>query len=596
MCALITTGAMASDCSNKTYRKNHPEKCSFFVGTATPIMGGAGLLGGVLAAFSLAGGKSGASHGDGNTSQIQPTMQTYNTVGGDVDAIHLANAMNTPEYHRNKNQYNDIRLAYSLARGFTGRNSTIAVLDAGADTWHGATVAGFASGQVAPDATVVQYKITDENMKFLSYKEIGNVIATTKNANIYNASWSVSMRANEIHSREQLIKITDKNFVNQISTAASHDAIFVWAAGNDHDKYQSSALSAMPIVMPELHGHFINVVAWDSDTGALADYSNACGITKDYCITAPGTNLDTGKTFASGTSFAAPIVSAAVAVLREAFPYMSSPEITALLFATARDLGTPGVDETYGHGMLDLERATRPVGAALVPLDNNMMQPLKTARVSGTIGHKIKSAGLQFAYFDEFGRAFNANLNDNISIKNPGRGYERLRGGNEISAATFANFEFGLKHGDLVLGDGFLQSEKQNLISFIGTKNDFQIGDIKLSQHTRFGFTTPRAAPNSMITSFSNVYTASVSVAATYNNWTFTVAIPETIISGQMNLRLPTNRASNGNIIYNNFAIDMTGNPAIEYSVQYKYITASFIDNPYGTDEFFVMAKRSLRF
>lgn len=592
----MTTGAMASDCSNKTYRKNHPEKCSFFVGTTVPALGGAGLLGGVVAIFGLAGGKSGASDGDAARPQIQPTMQTYDTVGGDVDAIHLANAMNTPEYNRNINQYNDIRLAYSLARGFTGRNSTIAVLDAGADTWHGATVAGFASGPIAPDAAVVQYKITDERMKFLSYKEIGDTIATAQNANIYNASWSVSMRANEIHSREQLIKITDKNFVNQISAAARRDAIFVWAAGNDHDKYQSSALSAMPIVMPELKGHFINVVAWDSDTGALANYSNACGITKDYCITAPGTNLDTGKTLANGTSFAAPIVSAAVAVLREAFPYMTSPEITALLFATARDLGAPGVDEIYGHGMLDLERATRPVGTALVPIDNNMMQPLKTARVSGAIGHKIKSADLQFAYFDEFGRAFSANLNDNISIKNPGRGYERLRGGNEISAATVGNFEFGLTYSDLVLGDGFLQSEKQNLVSFIGTKNDFKIGDVKLSQRTRFGFTTPRTAPNSMITSFSNVYTASVSMAATYNDWTFTVAIPETIISGQMNLRLPTNRAANGDIIYNDFAIDMTANPAVEYSVQYKYITASFIDNPYGTDEFFVMVKRTLRF
>lgn len=595
----IASQAIASDCSNKAYRKNHPEKCSFFAGATMPVLGGAGLLGGVAAALGFAaGGSSGGSNGgSGATPNVQPTMQTYNMVGGDVDSIRLANAMNTAGYNRNINQYNDIRLAYSLARGYTGRGSEIAVLDAGTDTWHGATVAAFASGNVAPDAVVKSYKITDQNMKFLSYGEIGNKIAAAGTANIYNASWSVEMRANQLRTRAQLVAITDKNFVNQIANAAtSHDAIFVWAAGNDYDKAQSSALSAMPIVVPELRGHFINVVAWDSDTGALADYSNACGITQDYCITAPGTNLDTGKTLASGTSFAAPIVSAAVAVIREAFPYMTSPEITALLFATARDLGAPGVDEIYGHGMLDLERATRPVGAALVPLDNNMMQPLRTARVSGTIGHNIKSSGLKFAYFDQFGRAFSANLNDNITIKNPGRGFERLRGGDEISAATIGNMEFGLKRSDFVLGDGFLQSEKQNLVSFIGTKNDFQVGEFELFQRTRFGFGAPKASPNSMITSFSNVYTASVAVGARYGDWTFSVAMPETIISGNMNLRLPAGRIADGTIIYNNYQIDMTSKPAIEYSVKYKYLTASFIDNPYGTDEFFIMAKRTLRF
>ena len=72
----------------------------------------------------------------------------------------------------------------------------------------------------------------------------------------------------------------------------------------------------------------------------------------NYCITAPGTDLKSSasNTVLDGTSFAAPIVSAAIAVIREAFPYMKSNEITNLLFTTARDLGASGVDAIYGHG------------------------------------------------------------------------------------------------------------------------------------------------------------------------------------------------------------------------------------------------------
>lgn len=591
--ALTQTRHIPDNCADAQYRKNHPNECKFFIAAATPILGGATIIGGALALIGMAGAASGES---GGSTMVQPTLPTYNMVGGDVDSIHLAGVMENPEYKLNFNQYNDIRLAYSLARGYTGHGSTIAVLDAGLDTWHGKTVAQIASGPIAPDAVVDSYKITDENMKFLSYREIGDTIAAAGNANIFNASWSVERRATEIHSRAELIRLTDANFVNQLATAAQRDAIFVWAAGNDYDKQQSSALSALPKWIPELNGHFINVVAWDTETGALADYSNVCGITKEWCITAPGTNIDTGKTHASGTSFAAPIVSAAIAVIREAFPYMTAPEITALLFATTRDLGAPGVDDVYGHGMLDLERATRPVGAPLVPIDDGMMQPLQTARVSGTVARRIKSANLQFAYFDEFGRAFSANLADNISVRNPGRGFERLRADTEITGAQIGMMEFGFKHSDLVMGDGFLQTNKNNLMSFIGATQTIAIGPFEIYGRARLGFSLPQTAPNSMITGFSGIYAASAAVGVRIGDWDMTVSVPDSIIAGGMTLRLPAGRANNGAIIYNDYEIDLASRPAMEYSIGYKFISASFIDNPYGTDEFFIMAKGRLKF
>ena len=53
---------------------------------------------------------------------------------------------------------------------------------------------------------------------------------------------------------------------------------------------------------------------------------------------------------------AAPVVSGAFAVLFQAFPYLETDVLVDLVFATATDLGE-GVDEVYGHGMLNLEEA-----------------------------------------------------------------------------------------------------------------------------------------------------------------------------------------------------------------------------------------------
>ncbi len=578
-------------CTGQEYGRQTREKRPSFLYTAAPILSGATVLGGAIALIGLSGAAGGS---DSATEYYQPTLAAPDYVGGDVSSLQLAAVTSAPEYEKNLTQYNDIRLAYSIARGYTGRGTIIAVLDAGLDSWHGAAVAAVAGGAIAPNAIVNSYKIAN-NLDFVSYREIGDAIRHATDANVYNASWSVPMRANDLRSRNQLSNLTDANFVNQLSAAAARDAIFVWAAGNDSDK-QSSALSAIPVVMPEMRGHFINVVAWDSATGALAEYSNACGITANWCITAPGSNIDTGASIANGTSFATPIVSAAVAVIREAFPYMTAPQITNLLFETARDLGTPGVDAVYGHGMLDLERATRPVGAPLVPIDGGAMQPLQTARVSGAIAHNIMDANPKFAYFDKYGRAFDAKLSDVIEIKNPGLGFQRLRATEDIKIAEIGTFEMGLANSDIAIGDGFLQIRDNNLFGFVGTQNDFEIGQLKLTQRARLAFGAPRASQNSMISNLSNIYTASIDVSANIGDWSFGISVPDTIIGGTMNLHLPTGRADNGAIIYNDYAVDMRTRPSIEYSVSYRAFTASFVDNPYGTDEFFIMTRGRIKF
>ena len=602
-CAINCAPALADNCDNELYRRYNPEECQsiqsdniFSFATTAAIAGGtAALIGGTVAILGLSSGNN-----DTNSQPAQPTLPTYTMVGGDIDSVKLDSVISTFDYTRNINQYNEIRLAYSVARGYTGAGSNIAIFDSSENTYHGANVAYMASGTIAPNAKTDIYTVADHHGNFYSFSEIGNTInqATTNGAHIYNFSWSANdLYATQIHSRDQIANITHKNFINAlINAAATNDAIFVWAAGNDYNS-QSSALSATPLVIPELKGHFVNVVAWDSQTGKLATFSNACGITKDYCITAPGTNLESPKTTGklNGTSFAAPIVSAAISVIREAYPYMTAEQITSLLFTTARDIGDVGVDTVYGHGMLDMERATRPVGTELIPLSENVTVAMRSATVPGNIGKQIKSKDIKFAFIDSYGRPFTTSLNKNISVQNRSIGYEHLRQ-DSINKATVGNIEIGFKSSNLLKSDGFLQTNANNVLSFVGLNSHMQFGNLELFQRTTLGSLNAQPAPESMISKFSNIYTASVTVGAKLNDITLSIGTPDTIIGGNMYLNTPTGRRNNGEYIFENHRIDLATRPSIEYRASYKNITAGFVDNPYGTDEVYSLAKTKIQF
>lgn len=78
-------------------------------------------------------------------------------------------------------------------------------------------------------------------------------------------------------------------------------------------------------------------------------------------VSAPGVSVRScvpgGYAFFNGTSMAAPHVTGAVLLLREAFPYLPGHEIKLALYYTAIDLGDPGEDNTYGMGIIDVEQA-----------------------------------------------------------------------------------------------------------------------------------------------------------------------------------------------------------------------------------------------
>lgn len=64
-----------------------------------------------------------------------------------------------------------------------------------------------------------------------------------------------------------------------------------------------------------------------------------------------------GARWKTGTSFAAPYVTAAAALWRQTHPELTPAEIRAAMARDARDLGSEGRDDIFGHGILDLGHA-----------------------------------------------------------------------------------------------------------------------------------------------------------------------------------------------------------------------------------------------
>ena len=64
-----------------------------------------------------------------------------------------------------------------------------------------------------------------------------------------------------------------------------------------------------------------------------------------------------------GTSFSAPRVAGVATILRGKYPSMSAEEAMVQMLTSAKDLGEPGVDATFGWGLLDAGAALSPVAA-----------------------------------------------------------------------------------------------------------------------------------------------------------------------------------------------------------------------------------------
>ncbi|HEY5015074.1 MAG TPA: S8 family serine peptidase [Acidimicrobiia bacterium] len=209
--------------------------------------------------------------------------------------------------------------------------------------WHGTFVAGLIAAHLgngrgiagaAPSVRILPVRVLDGGGSGSSSNVAAGIIYSADHgARVINVSLGGTAADPGVHLAVQY--------------AVSKGAVVVAAAGNAGE-------SGSPRVYPAAFPEVIAVGAIDSHDQHAA-FSNV----GDYVdVVAPGVGVmstynATTHSYAvgEGTSFSAPYVSAEVALILATNPKLDPPSVRHVVEITARDLGAPGRDNTYGYGL-----------------------------------------------------------------------------------------------------------------------------------------------------------------------------------------------------------------------------------------------------
>ena len=310
-----------------------------------------------------------------------------------------------------------------------------------------ATILAGKSGKGAKEATVYgvsfgergDYLITDKekyeelynkgvrifNQSFGTPSEFSDYNVTNYKQKIRNSVLRGNSTADELER-----KIDELN--NFYKKAVNEGSLFVWAAGNTTPTqnggtktYNAPTIQAgMPAFIPELYKGWISVIGVRPNGSEYAPHLARAGRAQWWSISASG-DCELEGCYAFGSSFAAPRVTATAAKIKEKFPWMTGHELKQTILTTAKDLGTPGVDTTFGWGLLDEKKALKGPASFSSEL---------------LVGERAANSG-------ERGQ-FNANVTDNITsifendidghggLRKSGNGRLILTGNNTYQGST----------------------------------------------------------------------------------------------------------------------------------------------------------------
>jgi subtilase-type serine protease len=317
------------------------------------------------------------------------------------------------------------RVDYAHAAGLTGAGQVIAVVDAGflrtheafagkSNTTtglpgvdgHGTMVASVAAGNspsmvgVAPRANLIFSDWGQDNILDLS--AAANE-AVRRRAVAQNNSWGfVDRPINQTSFDDIFGSIAGQNWLTALTnytvgTTGWSGGVVVFAIDN-YDTNSAGIMDALPVLRPELEagwlavGNAVPIFDDTSVTGVAALVSSPCYESGPWCLMADGywegaaATSNTAYQSQTGSSFAAPQVSGALALLAQAFPNLTPHQLRARLLASADNTftgfsATGRVDllegtgvfnhdysATYGHGFLDIRAALLPIGPTTLAL------------------------------------------------------------------------------------------------------------------------------------------------------------------------------------------------------------------------------------
>jgi subtilisin family serine protease len=283
---------------------------------------------------------------------------------------------------------------------------------------------------IAPGAQLVPFQFAEDskgNLTDIDDAHLApalNYLLTLPNVHVVNNSWNLSQDKNTGLSIQQYEAANHTTlasvFPNAIAawqTFVNRGNVVVWASGNE-SAVEPDGMAGLPLEVPSLQPGWAVVVSITT-TGTLSSFSNACGSTAAFCIAAVGSSVTvavgpsvavSGLATGSGTSFSAPTVSGAIAVLMSASPNITAQQALQILFQTANKTGAFADTATYGQGVMDLNKAMQPVGQAMVSAVSITAQPAATTIVAtssafgGTLAGKL--AAQSIVVQDDFQRGF----------------------------------------------------------------------------------------------------------------------------------------------------------------------------------------------
>jgi len=539
---------------------------------------------------------------------------------------------------------------------------------------HGTHVAGIAAASldgvgttgVAPDAKLLIAKATigtygaidlyaaaagiawaaDNGADAINLSANYNVDTTYKNSIVQIGAGSGVYRSTDMRGRDGMTYakdgysglLIDKMAHDMTAAMKDTEAVLVAAAGNQRLDY--STFPAHYAVLENddgtlaMEGRVIVAGSYDLRTQKIATYSNKAGTVcydydaiadecnsdyriSDFYLMAPGsyvasTDKDGEYRLNTGTSMAAPMITGAVAVVKQMWPHMKGENLAKLLLNTGnKDIPNYDVN-VHGQGVLDLAEATLPQGAIGIPTTGRVEGNKTLVSSSGTtsISGASISALSSLMVVDDYDRDFYVNGNDLIQSIDTRTVHTTHAAQSGLAADQYAGFSNGIrlstqgidysisdegahiatKLNDITIGavvesNTFLGNYADSMLIdvngantlYMGYNKEYETNGVTYFGGANIGVTSLNVGDNAMMKSASSLVSNSATLGAKFKTahgtFGFVAALPVAITQGDAKFDVAASVSSVGDIATNNMTSSLSSQ-AREYNLGMFYDTA----------------------